>query len=138
VTNVASGNWSNPATWGGSVPANTDDVTIADGTTVTIDQAVTANSLTVGQGVSGVLQYDGTARAVTVTTSVTINTGGVFQTNTAGAQTGHSLSVGTNLTNNGTLDSARPATPRVPASPSPAQRAGRSAEPAPRPTSARW
>src|SRR6185436_1979711 len=45
-----------------------------------------------------------TLRAVTVTTNVYIAPGGTLQTNPAGAQTGHTLSVGGNLTNDGTLD----------------------------------
>ena len=53
------GAWSAPATWtGGVVPGAADDVTIADGDTVTIDTAALAMSVTVGQGTSGVLQWD--------------------------------------------------------------------------------
>src|SRR6266496_1293668 len=37
ITSVASGDWSNLATWGGSLPLPTDDVIIAAGTTVTVD-----------------------------------------------------------------------------------------------------
>src|ERR1043166_6933008 len=106
VSTGAGGNWSDVATWvGGAVPTSLDDVTIADGATVTIDVAANANTLTVGQGTSGMLQYESvTARTLTVGTSVTINTGGIFQSNTAGTQTGHILSVGGDLVNNGTID----------------------------------
>ena len=101
VTSVASGAWSNPATWDTGVPGPTDDVVIGAGTTVTIDTTpITVNSLTV----NGTLEYDATLRAVTVTTNVSIAPGGTLQTNTAGAQTGHTLTVGGNLTNDGTLD----------------------------------
>jgi hypothetical protein len=101
VTSVATGAWSNPATWDTGVPGATDDVVIGAGTTVTIDTTpITVNSLTV----DGTLQYDATLRALTVTTNVSISPGGTLQTNTAGAQTGHTLTVGGNLTNNGTLD----------------------------------
>ena len=42
ITNVASGLWTNEATWsGGSVPTLWDDVVISNGTTVTIDDMVT-------------------------------------------------------------------------------------------------
>src|SRR5262245_44094889 len=101
VTSVASGLWNNPATWDTGVPASTDDVVIGAGTTVDINTTpLTMNSLTV----NGTLEYDATLRAVTVTTNVYIAPGGILQTNPAGAQTGHTLSVGGNLTNDGTLD----------------------------------
>jgi hypothetical protein len=100
---AAGGNWSAPATWvGGVVPTSSDNVTIVSGATVTIDSS-NAFSVTVQSG--GVLQYEATtARTLTVITSVTIDSGGTFQSNAAGTQTGHVLSIGTNLTNNGTLD----------------------------------
>jgi hypothetical protein len=101
VTSVASGAWSNPATWDTGVPGPTDDVVIGVGTTVTIDATpITVNSLTV----NGTLEYDATLRAFTVTTNVSIAPGGTLQTNTAGVQTGHTLTVGGNLANDGTLD----------------------------------
>src|SRR5215510_3298216 len=101
VTSVASGLWNNPATWDTGVPLATDDVVIGAGTTVDINVTpLTMNSLTV----NGTLEYDATLRAVTVTTNVYIAPGGILQTNPAGAQTGHTLSVGGNLTNDGTLD----------------------------------
>src|SRR5437773_12206607 len=37
ITSVASGDWSNPTTWGGSLPGPTDDVIIDAATTVTVD-----------------------------------------------------------------------------------------------------
>ena len=102
IMSAASGNWSNAATWGGSVPTPTDNVTIQSGHTVTIDSS-TALSVTIQSG--GVLQFEQTtARTLTVGTFVTINAGGTFQSNPVAGQTGHILSVGTNLTNNGTLD----------------------------------
>ena len=101
VTSVASGLWNNPATWDTGVPLSTDDVVIGAGTTVDINTTpLTMNSLTV----NGTLEYDATLRAVTVTTNVYIAPGGVLQTNPAGAQTGHTLSVGGDLVNDGTLD----------------------------------
>src|SRR5580765_5232390 len=101
VTSVATGAWSSPATWDAGVPVATDDVVIGAGTTVTIDTTpITVNSLLV----NGTLQYDAVVRAFTVTTNLSIAPGGTLQTNTVGAQTGHTLSVGGSLTNDGTLD----------------------------------
>ncbi|HEV7858018.1 MAG TPA: fibronectin type III domain-containing protein [Pyrinomonadaceae bacterium] len=106
TSTAAGGNWSAPGTWvGGVVPTAADNVTIVDGATVTIDIAATALNLTVGQGTSGILQYEPTtARTLTVGQAVTIATGGVFQSAATGTVTTHVLSVGSDLTNNGTLD----------------------------------
>lgn len=49
-TAVASGAWSDPATWDGgtTIPADGDDITMDGGWTVSIDMAVTVNSLGAG------------------------------------------------------------------------------------------
>jgi len=106
------GNWSSAATWSagcnggaGGVPISTDNVTIKNGDTVTIDTAAVCNSLTVGEGTSGILIFDSTtAWTLTVGTNVTIASGGTFQSATTGTVTTHALSLGGDLTNNGTLD----------------------------------
>jgi hypothetical protein len=112
---AAGGNWSAAATWvGGVVPTATDNVTIVDGSTVTIDvTTATCLNLTVGQGTSGVLQYISTpASTLTVNGNVTVATGGTF-TAGAGSLTTHVLNIGGNtsgststgsLTDNGTFD----------------------------------
>ncbi len=110
VTATGSGNWSSTvpdAPWpGGVLPTAFDNVIIADGTTVTIDtSSAVCFYLTVGQGTSGVLQYEtAVARTLTVAFDVTIAPGGTFQTGAAGAVTAHVLSLAGNLTNDGTLD----------------------------------
>jgi hypothetical protein len=101
------GAWSSTATWSGGVVPTSGDVTIANGDVVTIDQAVTIANLTVGQGASGTLTFDGAAaRSVSVSGNVTIATGGTFITQSTGTFT-NTLSIGGNLTNSGTFDMSR-------------------------------
>ena len=104
---AAGGNWSAPATWvGGVVPTSGDIVTIVNGATVTIDTAAVAFSLTVGTGgTAAILQFEPTtARTLTVGSNATVATNGTFQSAASGTQTGHVLSVGGDLTNNGVID----------------------------------
>jgi hypothetical protein len=70
VSNVASGNWSDANSWlPVGVPTNTDNVTIQDGHTITIDNtSAVCNNLTVGQGTSGVLRFIGGSTSATLTT----------------------------------------------------------------------
>jgi hypothetical protein len=113
ITSAATGGlWSSTTTWsGGVVPGVNDNVTIADGATVTINGNVPCGNLTVGQGTSGILIFDGTARTFTVNGSVTVATGASFNAGTA-VQT-HKIYIGGsantdlytgNLTVNGSLD----------------------------------
>ncbi|MDQ1592641.1 MAG: hypothetical protein QOG71_3268 [Pyrinomonadaceae bacterium] len=114
MSTAVGGNWSSTLTWvGGVIPSATDNVTIADAATVTIDTAANAFSLSVGTGLVAptTLQYETTtARALTVVTNVTIASNGTFRSATTGTQTGHVLSLGGNLTNNGILDFSTTAT----------------------------
>ena len=103
-SSVGTGLWSSPGTWStGSVPTSNDAVTISAGTTVTIDTAALSYSTTVAGG--AVLQFEQTtARTLASATDVAVQNGGTLQSNPAGTQTGHVLSVAGNLTNSGTLD----------------------------------
>jgi uncharacterized repeat protein (TIGR01451 family) len=105
VPNTGStGLWSNPGIWStGSVPTTSDAITIAGGATVTVDTAAVAYSISISSGAT--VQFEQTtARTLAVGTDVTIASGAILQSNPAGNQTGHILSVGINLVNNGTLD----------------------------------
>ncbi|MCX6243595.1 MAG: T9SS type A sorting domain-containing protein [Bacteroidetes bacterium] len=90
------GLWSQTSTWvGGVVPVFTDNVTIVNGATVTIDiTTATCWNLTVGQGTSGILIYlAGTASTLTVNGGVTVAAGGSFNAG-SGALTTHILYIG--------------------------------------------
>jgi hypothetical protein len=102
ITSSGSGNWSAPGTWvGGVVPTAGDNVTIADGHTVTLDITGACWSFTVGSGTSGILALK--AYTLAVGTNVSILSGAKIQMDAAGGTAGN-LSVGGNLVNNGTLD----------------------------------
>jgi hypothetical protein len=97
------GPWSSAATWGGMVPTISDNVRIPAGCTVTVDTGAAAYSVTISN--LGVLQYESTtARSLMVGSDVTIDAGGTFQSGPTGTVTSHTLSLGGNLVNNGTLD----------------------------------
>jgi hypothetical protein len=108
TSKVAGGNWSAKGTWvGGTVPTASDNVTIANGATVTVDAFVNAYSLTVGtgSGAAAKLQWSSTVISLLeVTTSVTIATNGIFKCGDTSTVRGGWLAVGGNLINNGVLD----------------------------------
>ncbi len=94
VSTTTGGNWSSTATWvGGVVPIATDNVTIADGATVTIDNtSAVCYNLTVGQGTSGILQYGTAASTLVVGANVTVSANGSFTAGTG--TTTKQLSIG--------------------------------------------
>lgn len=99
------GPWSSGSTWaGGGTPTTNANVIIRDGDAVTVDTDVEVRNLAVGEGVSGVLEFDPTVdRQVTVQNHVVVGPNAAL---TAGATgTGnHTLVVGGDLVNDGTLD----------------------------------
>lgn len=102
TSTAVGGLWSSPATWaGGVVPVAGDNVTIADGAIVTVDQLVSGiNSLTIGQGTSGILQWNASSNAMTLFGNLTIRGGGRFLPYTTGG-TGQTINIGGDFVNNG-------------------------------------
>ena len=97
---TASGPWSTMVWNPVGVPGAGDDVIIADGNTVVIDQAVSITNLTVGQGLSGKLTFDGVAaRAVSLTGNLTIAPGGIFITQAQVAPIGDVATGSATITN---------------------------------------
>jgi hypothetical protein len=104
---TASGSWSTMVWSEPGSPGATDNVIIADGHTVTIDQNVSVASITVGHGTSGTLTFDGVAAwGVAVTGNVTVAVGGTFIVQSTGSFT-NTMTLGGDLTNNGTFDMSR-------------------------------
>jgi hypothetical protein len=99
----AVGNWSNPAVWsGGQVPQPGDDVFILPGDSITIDVPVVVNNLTM-QGVLGFNTV--TTNTLTVAGDLRIFSGGVL--NLFNGTSGRTLTLGGNLTLNGTANFSR-------------------------------
>ena len=80
-------------------------VTIQDGHTVTINvsPANTIGALVVGGGTSGtlIMGSSGTAQILSVTGTITVSSGATFRTGST--STGHTLNIGGNLIDNGTV-----------------------------------
>lgn len=94
------GNWSNPASWnGGVVPSTSDDVTIASGATITLDQDASVLSLTV----DGILNIgnDATIRNLIVDGNTIVSSTGAV--NVSAFDIAHSIELKGDLTNNGTF-----------------------------------
>ena len=113
---VASGDWSNMLTWssvrggppGAGVPTAADTVYIDNGFTVSVDiSSAICYSLTVGQGISGLLNMGRTteqpqAQGLTVISNVTVNSGASIVPRRNRQL--HTLTIGGNIINNGTMN----------------------------------
>jgi hypothetical protein len=104
------GDWNNPATWvGGVVPDFLDNVTIADGATVTVNVSPVVASLTVGQGVSGILNFNAAAaRNLTVNGNVTVLAGGAINTIPTTGTSVRQITLSGNFANAGACDLSQP------------------------------
>ena len=107
VSTAAGGNWSATTTWvGGVIPTVNDNVTIADGAFVFIDTAAVALNVQVGQNGTpnplAVLQYETTA-ARTLTVGQSLNTVSNGEFLAGGGSFIHTVSVGTDIVNNGMM-----------------------------------
>lgn len=105
---VASAVWGAATTWSPTgVPTSADNVTIANGHTVTVNVDAACNNLTVGQGTSGVLSIgnNNTARTIAINGDVMVNAGATFSVNPA-SNTTHIITFPGNITNNGRINFA--------------------------------
>lgn len=82
VYSVVSGDWNSGSSWNtGTVPTNTDNVTISDGNTIRINTTnAVCNNLIVGGGSSGILRFIGgtTSATLTVDGDITVNQNATF------------------------------------------------------------
>lgn len=103
VISITSGLWNQTSTWNcACIPSASDNVTIANGHTVGINVNANCNSLTVGQGASGVLRFVGTTNlAMTINTNLSVSTGASF---TVLNNATHTLNLKGNLLNNGSVN----------------------------------
>lgn len=100
ITSAATGNWSATGTWvGGVVPGASDNVVIANGHTVTLNTNAAAASITVGQGVSGVLTFsNAVSDTLSVTGNITVAAGASFIVPAQILTTGSTTSASTVIT----------------------------------------
>jgi hypothetical protein len=107
LSNVANGNWNTAASWTPSgVPTASDNVTIRNGHTITINSNADCNNLTVGSGGGNlVIGNNNTARIININGNIDITSTGNFSVSTT-SNTTHTMNIKGNITNNGTLNLA--------------------------------
>lgn len=115
-TSKQSGLWNTASTWlENAVPVSYANVIIDSSHTVTLDTSPTVNDLTVGQGSTARLLFGNntTPRTLTIVGDLTVSDSARFVANTASATSGHLLSAGGDILNNGTFDLEPTGTSRV-------------------------
>ena len=112
----ATGNWSNSSSWStvaygnatntGTFPTSIDTAYIGNGVTIYINVSSSVYSLTVGNGVSGVLEYlSSVTSTFTVSNNLLINTGAFFYYNSSSASGRTQIcNIAGNFTNYGNVD----------------------------------
>ena len=111
---TSGGNWTDNTSWStvgygnstnsATFPKSGDNAYIGDGYTIVINAACTSSYVFVGQGSSGILEYsDAGNYSLVVINNITIAAGANFRYTGNNSRT-HSLSIGNNLINSGTLD----------------------------------
>ena len=92
-TSSTTGNWSSSATWGGAgVPGSSDNVTIAHGTTVTVNGNYTCNNVTIGDATA-------TAATLTVSSTNTLTINGACSINPSNGSSTYTLNAATGTVN---------------------------------------
>ncbi len=106
-TSVQSGNYTDAATWGtATAPTSIDNIVVASGTTVLLNDLITVNNVTI----SGILEGSSSAADFTIIGNLTVNSGGLldgiyyYDGGGWGYNTGIQLIISGNITNNGRID----------------------------------
>ncbi len=110
----ASGNWNAATSWStvaygnaintGTFPVIGDMVFVGDGHTILLTAATQCSGLTIGQGVSGIVEYPNFGSiTLTVSGSLTISMAAMLRYNYNNSRT-HNLFISGNITNNGAMN----------------------------------
>jgi hypothetical protein len=97
IATTTGGLWSSPATWvGGVVPGSGNDIAIPAGSIVTVDQLTSYRNL----DINGILQWNASTNAMTLSGNLTVNSTGRFLPYITGG-TGQTINIAGNFQNNG-------------------------------------
>jgi hypothetical protein len=109
ITASAGGLWSSSTTWqSGVLPVSVDSVIIPAGIAVVVDQVVDIKDITI----DGIVQWNTTSNAMTLTGNLNVNASGQFLPYTTGS-TGQTINIGGDFTNNGFVNLAFPSSSLV-------------------------
>jgi hypothetical protein len=105
LSNVANGTWNDPNDWTPiGVPTLSDNVTIRNGHTITIDVNASCNDLLVGfSGGNLIIGNNNTARAITIGGNISVTGTGNFSVSGT-SNTTHTMNFKGKILNNGTLN----------------------------------